>query len=79
MENEAAGDAGYASSGIRFMLVGELRKATGWMRYAGWLGYSPTQCDHKMPSARPTQPLAAQRHIQIAAFDAPIPLLPYML
>ena len=40
------------------------------MRYAGWLRYS---------FARPTQPLAAQHHIRIAAFDAPTPLIPYML
>jgi hypothetical protein len=61
------------------MLVGELRRAAGWMRYAEWLGYSLTQCEHEIPFAGPTQPLAAQRHVQIAALDAPITLLPYML
>ena len=61
------------------MLVGGLRRAVGWTRYAGRLGYSLTQCVHEISFAGPRQPLAAQRHIQIAAFDAPTPLLPYML
>jgi hypothetical protein len=72
MANEAAGagretrgDAGCASLrqegavGFVFILVGELRRATGWMRYAGWLGYTLTLGDHEIPFAGPTQLLAA--------------------
>jgi hypothetical protein len=81
MENDA-GCAGSRQEGaveFVFMLVGELCRAAGWMRYAVWLGYTLTLCDHEIPFAGPTRPLAAQRYIQIAAFNAPTAFIPYMV